>query len=241
MWLWAAETISQMGSHITLLALPLTAAITLEASPAQMGFLTAAERLPFLLFGLLAGAWIDRRRRRPLLIGADYARAVVLAIIPLAAYLGMLRFELLILVALLTGALTMIFDVAYVSILPNVVRTDQLTAANSKMQTSLAGAQASGPGLGGALVALIGPPLTLALDAVSFLVSGVLLHSAPITESSRTSASVQSSPTVFRHQAGPRRTHPESLVASNCLGKCDDEPLWLGLSDRLPPLHDARP
>lgn len=197
MRLWAAETISQMGSHITLLALPLTAAITLEASPAQMGFLTAAERLPFLLFGLLAGAWIDRRRRRPLLIGADYARAAVLAIIPIAALLGVLRFELLILVALLAGALTMIFDVAYVSILPDVVRGDQLTAANSRLQTSLAVAQASGPGLGGALVALIGAPLTLALDAVSFLVSGVLLHSAPITESSRISASVQTSPTVL--------------------------------------------
>jgi MFS family permease len=145
----------------------------------------------------LAGAWIDRRRRRPLLIGADYARAAVLAIIPIAALLGVLRFELLILVALLAGALTTIFDVAYVSILPDVVRGDQLTAANSRLQTSLAVAQASGPGLGGGLVALIGAPLTLALDAVSFLVSGVLLHSAPITESSRISASVQSSPTVL--------------------------------------------
>lgn len=197
MRLWAAETISQMGSHITLLALPLTAAITLDASPAQMGFLTTAERLPFLLFGLLAGAWIDRRLRRPLLIGTDYARAAVLAIIPIAALLGVLRFELLILVALLVGGLTMIFDVAYVSILPDVVRGDQLTAANSRLQTSLAVAQASGPGLGGAMVALIGAPLTLALDAVSFLISGVLLHSAPITESSRSPARVQASPTVF--------------------------------------------
>lgn len=184
MRLWAAESISQMGSHVTLLALPLTAAITLEASPAQMGFLTTAERLPFLIFGLLAGAWIDRRRRRRLLIGSDYARAAVLATVPIAALTGTLRFELLILVALLTGALTMIFDVAYISILPDIVPKEQLTAANSRLQTSLAIAQASGPGLGGAFISVIGAPLTLALDAVSFVVSGTVLHSAPITESS---------------------------------------------------------
>ena len=184
MRLWAAESISQLGSHVTLLALPLTAAITLEASPAQMGFLTTAERLPFLLFGLLAGAWIDRQRRQPLLVGADYGRAAVLAVVPVAALLGMLRFELLILVALLAGTLTMIFDVAYVSILPDIVRKDQLTAANGRLQTSLAVAQASGPGLGGALVSLVGAPLTLALDAVSFLVAGGLLQSIQVSESS---------------------------------------------------------
>ncbi|HEV2107813.1 MAG TPA: MFS transporter, partial [Thermomicrobiales bacterium] len=89
MRLWAAQSISQLGSHVSLLALPLTAAMALDATPGQMGLLTAAERLPFLMLGLVAGVWIDRRRRRPLLIAADYGRAAALAMIPLAALTGL--------------------------------------------------------------------------------------------------------------------------------------------------------
>ena len=172
--LWAAQSVSQLGSHISLLALPL-AAVTLDASPAQMGLLISAERLPFLLFGLLAGVWVDRRRRQGLLVWADYGRAVLLALVPLAALLGWLRIELLLGVAFLVGTLTLVFDVAYVAYLPAVVRREQLTGANGRLETSFAVAQASGPGIGGVLVGTLGAPLAIGLDALSFLLSGALL------------------------------------------------------------------
>jgi len=170
-----AQSISQFGTHVSLLALPLAAAVTLDASPAQMGLLTALERLPFLLFGLLAGVWVDRRRRQGLMVWADYGRAALLGLVPLAALAGWLRIELLFGVAFLVGVLTLVFDVAYVAYLPAIVRRDQLTAANSRLETSFAVAQTAGPGLGGALVGLVGAPLAIGLDALSFLVSGALV------------------------------------------------------------------
>lgn len=182
MRLWAAHSVSQLGSHVTVLALPLTAAITLQATPGQMGLLTAAERIPFLVLGLFAGAWIDRQRRRPLLIAADYGRAAVLSVVPIAAFSGFLRIELLIVVALVTGTLTMIFDVAYVAFLPHVVRRADLTGANSRFEASRAVAQASGPGLGGLLISIVGPPTTLLVDAVSFLLSGAVLQTVHSSE-----------------------------------------------------------
>ncbi len=172
---WAAHTASQFGSHVTLLALPLAAVLTLDASPGQMGLLAAAERLPFLLFGLFAGVWVDRRRRRPLLVGADLGRAVLLALIPLGALVGFLRIELLYAVALLAGTLTLLFDVAYVAYLPALVRRDQLVEGNSKLEASYSAAQAAGPGLAGILVGLATAPIAIAVDAVSYLVSAALL------------------------------------------------------------------
>lgn len=180
--LWAAHSISQLGSHVTLLALPLTAAITLEATPGHMGLLTAAERVPFLVLGLFAGVWIDRRRHRALLIASDYSRAAVLAVVPIAAMTGSLSIELLIVVALLMGTLTMIFDISYVAFLPSVVRRDDLTGANSRLEASYAVAQASGPGLGGLLIGAVGAPITLLFDALSFLLSGVLLQTVRSSE-----------------------------------------------------------
>jgi MFS family permease len=91
--LWAGQTISLFGSQITFLALPLTAVLVLDATPAQMGFLTAAEAIPSLLVGLFIGVWVDRYRRRPILIAADLGRAALLLVIPVAAILGVLRIE----------------------------------------------------------------------------------------------------------------------------------------------------
>jgi MFS family permease len=173
--LWAAETVSQLGTQLTMLALPLAAALSLDASAAQMGVLTAAGSAPVLLFGLLAGVWVDRLRRRPILVGADLGRAALLALIPLLWLFDALRIEVLYAVAFGVGTLTVCFDVAYLSFLPTLVRRDQLLDGNGKLQASASFAQVAGPGMGGWLIGLIMAPLAIAVDAVSFLVSAWFL------------------------------------------------------------------
>lgn len=173
--LWAAESISQFGAQITLLALPLAAAISLDASAGQMGVLAAAGTLPVLLFGLFAGVWVDRLRRRPLLIAADIGRAALLLIVPLAWYVGALRIELLFVVAFLVGVLTVVFDVAYLSYLPSLVARDDIIDANSKLQASVSTAQVVGPGLAGVLVGWITAPWAILVQSFTFLASALFI------------------------------------------------------------------
>ncbi len=175
MRLWAGQTVSQLGSTITREALPYTAILTLQASPIQMGLLGAAHTAPLLLLGLFAGVWVDRLRRRPLMLAADIGRALLLLSIPLAYALGWLRIEQLYFVAILAGILTVFFDVAYQAILPAVVERGQLVEGNSKLGISDSLAEISGPPMGGALVQLISGPLTILLDALSFLFSAAML------------------------------------------------------------------
>ena len=163
-------------------ALPLTAILTLDSTPAQLGILTAAATLPSLLVSLPAGAWVDRLRRRPVLIGADLGRALLLGSIPLAAALGFLRIEYLYLVAALASALTVFFDVAADSYLPALVPRDQLVAGNSKLAASESLAQIAGPGVGGVLVQLITAPVAILVDAGSFLASALCLRLIRIAE-----------------------------------------------------------
>lgn len=173
---WAGRTISLFGSEVTVLALPMTAILTLDATPAQLGILTAAATLPSLLVSLPAGAWVDRMRRRPVLIGADWGRALLLGSIPLAAALGLLRIEYLYLVAVLATALTVCFNVAADSYLPALIPRGQLVAGNSKLAASESLAQIAGPGVGGVLVQVITAPLALLVDAGSFLASALCLR-----------------------------------------------------------------
>jgi MFS family permease len=173
--LWAGQTISLFGSQVTLLALPLTAVVALDATPAQMGLLGAAEFAPFLLLGLFAGVWVDRLRRRPLMIAADLGRAALLGSIPAAAFSGVLRMELLYAVGFLVGVLTVFFDVAYQAYLPSLVRREELVEGNSKLEVSRSVAQIAGPGVAGGLVQAITAPVTLVVDALSFLVSAASL------------------------------------------------------------------
>lgn len=179
--LWAGQTISQFGSQITLLALPLTAALALHASAFQMGLLRVAEYVPYVLVGLVIGAVIDRRRRRPLLIGADIGRALLLGAVSLAATLGLLHLGLLYAAAFLIGLLSLSFDVAYQSFLPSVIARDRLVEGNSKLQGSESAAQIAGPGLAGVLVQLVAAAPALGIDALSFLLSvfSLLLIRAP--------------------------------------------------------------
>lgn len=173
--LWAAQTVSALGDQVTLLALPLLAATTLGASAGQMGVLRAAETGPILVVGLLAGVWIDRLRRRPILIAADLGRAALLLTVPIAAWLDLLRIELLYVVGILVGTCTVFFEVARQSYVTAVVRRDQLVDANSKLSVSSSGAEVVGPGLAGTLIQILGAPVTVLLDAFSFLVSGALI------------------------------------------------------------------
>lgn len=173
--LWAAQTVSALGDQVTILALPLLAVTTLSASAGQMGVLRAAETGPILVVGLFAGVWIDRLRRRPILIAADFGRAVLLLAVPIAYWLDVLRIELLYVVGILVGTLTVFFEVSRQSYVTSVVQRDQLVDANSKMSVSDSGAEVIGPGFAGLLFQVIGAPATLLLDAVSFLTSGLLI------------------------------------------------------------------
>lgn len=180
--LWAAETVSVFGFQITALAVPLTAAIILNATPAQMGVLGALSTAPFLVFGLFAGVIVDRSRRRRLMIWADLVRAALLLAVPASALLGTLRMEVLYAVAFLVGAATLLFDVAYQSFLPSVVRRDQLTEGNAKLETSRALSTVVGPGLAGGLVQLVTAPIAILVNGVTFVLSAVFLALMRVSE-----------------------------------------------------------
>ena len=179
---WTASAISDVGSQVTALALPLIAALTLSATPWQMGVLTAAGTAPVVLMGLFAGVWVDRLRRRPVLIVTDIGRAVLLSAVPLAAVLGVLRIELLCAVALLVGALSLMFDLAHLAFLPSLVTREHLVDGNAKLESTSATAQVVGPGLGGVLIGAMGAPFAILLDALSFLGSAWLIKRTRASE-----------------------------------------------------------
>ena len=175
MRLWSAETISQLGTQVTMLAMPLTAILALHASAFEVGALSSVEFAPFLLVGLPAGVWVDRMRRRPILIAGDLGRALVLGSIPLAAALHVLTMGHLYVAAFVTGICTVFFDVAYMSFLPSLVDRDQLIEGNAKLEISRSGAQLAGPGLAGVLVDLVTAPVAILADAVSYLGSAAFV------------------------------------------------------------------
>lgn len=181
--LWAAETVSQCGTQISVVALPLIAVLLLDASAFEMGLLAAAGTTPFLLFGLLVGVWVDRLPRRPLLIAADIARSGLLLIIPISWVFDMLSIELLYSVAFLVGVGTVVFNLAYVSFLPSVVRRDQLIEGNGKLEMSASTAQVAGSAAGGVLVGMFTGPVAILIDAVSYLFSAWFLLHMRVTES----------------------------------------------------------
>jgi MFS family permease len=175
MRLWSAQTISQFGSQVTLLALPLAAIVVLDASAFEVAVLSAAEGAPWLLFSLPVGAWVDRVLRKPILVVADVGRALVLLSVPLAYALDALTIWQLYGVGFAAGVLTVFFDVAYQSYLPSLVERTQLEEGNSKLEVSRSGAQLAGPGVAGALVDLVTAPVAILADALSFLASAAWL------------------------------------------------------------------
>ncbi len=173
--LWTAETISQFGTQVSALAIPLVAATVLRVSPFEFGLLTTIEFLPFILLSLPAGVWVDRIRRRPILIVGDLGRAIALATIPIAFAFGGLTIWQLYVVGFAMGCLTVFFDVAYQSYLPALVERDQLVEGNSKLEISRSAAAVLGPGMGGVLVGAIGAATAIVVDAVSFVGSAFFL------------------------------------------------------------------
>lgn len=171
--LWAGASISQVGTEVGQIALPLLAVSVLGADEFEMGLLGTAESVAFLLIGLPAGAWVDRMRKRQVLIAGDVVRGVALAAIPAAWALGVLSFPLVLVVATVMGVATVFFDVAYQSYLPSLVPSERISEGNAKLQVSQSTAMVVGPGLGGLLVRAMGAPLVLLLDAVTFLASVV--------------------------------------------------------------------
>ena len=169
--LWTGQSISEVGSQISALAIPWLAAVELDASPLQFSLLGVLSFLPFIVFALPAGVWVDRLRRRPILIVGDAARAVLLAAIPLLWVLDLLQMWHLLVISFVVGVFTVFFDVAYQSYLPSLVDRDQLVEGNAKLQTTVSTAQVAGPSLAGALIAAITAPYAIVVDAVSFVVS----------------------------------------------------------------------
>src|SRR2546428_4733039 len=180
--LWLGQAISAVGSAVTILALPLTAALTLGATPEQMGVLTAVGWPPYLLFALFAGAWADRLPRKPILVATDLARAAVLVTIPLAAFAGMLRIEHVLAVAFVAGSMTVLFRSAYGPFIPVLVGRDALVEANAKLALTESVARVVGPSLGGLLVQVITAPLAILIDALSFVVSAIAVASVRVRE-----------------------------------------------------------
>src|SRR4051794_30591998 len=173
--LWIGQTISVFGSLIGASAMAFTAILILHATPFQLGLLSAAHFVPGFLTGLAAGAWADRLRRRPILVAADIVRAVLLATIPLAAVLGLLRIEQLYVVTFLVNVLAIFFDVAYQSYLPSLIGRAELVEGNSKLSASASVAEVSGLALAGWLVQLFTAPTAILVDAASFVVSAISL------------------------------------------------------------------
>jgi MFS family permease len=177
--LWLAQTVSQVGTQITLLAMPLVAILVLDAGPLEVGILGAVDFLPFLLFTLPAGVWVDRLPRRRILIVADLGRALVLAVVPLAYLTDTLAMWQLYVVGFAAGTLTVFFDVGYQAFLPELVPRDRLAEGNSRLEVSRSAAQVVGPGLAGFLVGAITAPLAILVDAITYVVSSVFLFRIP--------------------------------------------------------------
>ncbi|GII26063.1 MFS transporter [Planosporangium mesophilum] len=173
--LFVADTISQFGTQVSILALPLIAVLVLHADPLEVGVLAACETAAFLLVGLPAGAWVDRMRRRNVLIVGDLGRAVLLGSVPVAWWLGVLTMPQLYAVALLTGVFTVFFDVAYQSYLPHLVGRENLVEGNSNLEAVRGVNQVAGPTAAGLLIGWLTAPVAVVVDAASFAGSALFV------------------------------------------------------------------
>ncbi|WP_053739002.1 MFS transporter [Nocardia sp. NRRL S-836] len=168
---WTGDVVSQFGSRITEFVLPLLVVTTLDGSGTQVGLLQGLYLCPFFLLPLLAGVWLERRTKRPVMIAADLVRFVLVMAVPVLALLGMLTLPLLYVIAVLGGAMTVLYDIAATSYLPLLVQGEALASANSRVLAGQAAGATGGPGLAGWLSGLFGPAATLVFDGLSYLTS----------------------------------------------------------------------
>jgi MFS family permease len=180
--LWTSILISSFGGQVTMLALPLTAAVLLHATPSQMGLLTAMEIVPFVLFSLPSGVWLDRVRKLPVYVIGESTMALVVASVPFAWWMDWLTMHWLYLVAFVLGTIYTTAGSAAQIVLTQVVARDRLVEAHAKNALATSGAEVAGPGLAGALIKVVGAPLALLVDAVLLLVSAAILRGIGIDE-----------------------------------------------------------
>jgi MFS family permease len=180
--LWTSILISSLGGQITMLALPLTAAVLLNATPTQMGLLTTMEIAPFVLFSLPSGVWLDRVRKLPVYVFGETLLAIVVATVPLAAWMGWLTMTWLYAVGFVLGCVYTTAGSAAQIVLTQVVSRDRLVEAHAKNALASSGAEVAGPGLAGALIKLLGAPLALAVDAILVLASALILRGIKVNE-----------------------------------------------------------
>ena len=182
--LWTSIVISSFGGQVTMLALPLTAAVLLNASPTQMGLLTAMELVPFVLFSLPSGVWLDRVRKLPVYVAGESMLALVVASVPIAWWLGWLSMPWLYICGLLIGTIYTVAGSAAQIVLTQVVARERLVEAHAKNALATSGAEVAGPGVAGALIKAVGAPVALLVDAVlliasAFILRGITVHEAP--------------------------------------------------------------
>src|SRR5437868_8667958 len=163
------------GSQVSALALPFVAVVVLKASSFEVAAMGTLFMTPFVLFTLPAGVWVDRLSRRPIMVVADWGRALALGSVPLAYALGNVTLWQLYVVSFVTGTLTVFFDVSYQSYLPSLVDREQLVEGNAKLEVSRAASQTGGPAVAGFLVSLLTAPYAVIADAASFVASAVLM------------------------------------------------------------------
>jgi MFS family permease len=185
--LWVGQTVSKLGSVVTRTALPLVALLTLGAGPLELAYVVISQSLAVLVVGLVAGAWVDRLRRRPILIATDVIRAALLFSVPVAQALGVLGLEQLYAVAFLEGCLATLFQSAYPAYVPSLIGVDRVVEGNARLATSASIAEVGGPSLAGALVQIVSAPFAILVDAVSYVVSAISLLMIRAVEPARPS------------------------------------------------------
>lgn len=174
--LWGSLTVTSFGAQITNLALPLTAALLLRASPLQMGVLIALEAFPFALFSLFAGVLVDRTRKLPLIMVSNVTRGSILLLVPAAAWFDFLSMPILYLVGFVCGIANVVGGAAYQVLLAQMAGRRRLVEANSKVALGENSANLVGPGLAGGLIQLVTAPFAIVLDAATFVVSILMLR-----------------------------------------------------------------
>ena len=168
---WIGETIANFGGQLGLIALPIIAAVTLGASPFEMGLLAASANFPRMVVGIFAGTWVDSRKRRPIMINVNLLRAGTLMIIPFTSIFGILTFPILLAVSITLGVLGILFDSAWSAMVPNLVEREDLADANGKLWASMSLAQIMGPAIAGTMIAWLTGPNVLAFTAIALVVS----------------------------------------------------------------------
>ena len=172
---WSAATVSSFGSAVSAIAVPVLVVTVLHATPFEVGLVNAAQFLPYAVFGLVIGAFVDRFRRKPLLVWASVGRGVTLGAIPVLWTTGLLTLWVTAAALFVFGMLSVVGSAATQSLLPRIVPRPLLLAANARVDQSEAAAQTVGPALGGVLVGLVTAPVAIAVDAVSYVVDAVLV------------------------------------------------------------------